>query len=267
MGYSALEMTTPLLRVQQWAEAGPLRRLLARGGVRLAGGCGGQTWQRIVHRLPVAPARTPQRQPGAAPGLAGPGYAFRIPGLHAPLPLGEQYRPALCNAQTLGAAYVVVSLPAAEFATPEAVWCVCTQLNTAAQEIAPHGLRLAYHNHWWEFESLQGRLPFEMMLEWLDPAIAFEVDVYWVQAAGHDPAALVRRLAQRAPLLHLKDGPATRNAAMTALGQGVVDLPAVLAASSPDSWWIVELDRCATDMLTAVQASYTFLQAYSLKMG
>lgn len=261
MGYPALELTWPLLRVQQMAEAGPLRRWLARLGVGLVNRRGAR---RLAARLNDLSERLPLAERPAPPGKATY-QGLHIPALHAPLPLGRYQQPVLQQAARLGVAYLVAALPAADFATAEAVQHTCDQLNAAARVAGQHGLRLAYHNHWWEFAPVQGRLPFEMMLAWLDPAVCFEVDVYWVQVAGHDPAAWLRRLADRAPLLHLKDGPATPEAPMTALGEGVMDIPALLAAASPGSWWIVELDRCATDMLTAVQQSYAFLQAHAGK--
>jgi hypothetical protein len=41
---------------------------------------------------------------------------------------------------------------------------------------------------------------------------------------------------------------------MTALGTGNMDIPAIVAAGGEHTQWLfVELDRCATDMMTAVQ--------------
>jgi sugar phosphate isomerase/epimerase len=86
------------------------------------------------------------------------------------------------------------------------------------------------------------------------------VDTYWVKVAGHDPAAVLRQLGNRAPLLHIKDGPADgTQSAMTAVGAGVLDWQAIIPAGSAAEWLIVELDRCDTDMLQAVADSYTYL--------
>jgi len=46
---------------------------------------------------------------------------------------------------------------------------------------------------------------------------------------------------------------------MTALGEGVMDIPALVAQSKTDMY-IVELDRCATDMMEAVGKSYRYLK-------
>ena len=46
---------------------------------------------------------------------------------------------------------------------------------------------------------------------------------------------------------------------MQALGEGITDFHKVVAAGEYADWWIVELDRCATDMKEAVVKSYTYM--------
>lgn len=47
---------------------------------------------------------------------------------------------------------------------------------------------------------------------------------------------------------------------MMALGSGVIDIPAIVAASRGTAeWLIVELDECATDMSEAVRGSFSYL--------
>ena len=47
---------------------------------------------------------------------------------------------------------------------------------------------------------------------------------------------------------------------MQALGEGITDFDSLVEAGGDDvEWWIVELDRCATDMMEAVVKSYAFL--------
>jgi sugar phosphate isomerase/epimerase len=70
---------------------------------------------------------------------------------------------------------------------------------------------------------------------------------------------VLKRLAGRTPLIHIKDGPATTpEADMVAVGGGALNYPAILAQAQTD-YVIVELDRCATDMLDALASSYRYL--------
>ena len=145
---------------------------------------------------------------------------------------------------------------------------VCDSLNEASAVAKDYGFQVGYHNHWFEFERVDDRIPVDIMLEHLSPDVFLEVDIYWVQTAGQHPAETVRRFGSRAPLLHVKDGPCQIEAPMTALGEGVVDIPGVVAAGAEATeWLIVELDRCATDMMEAVHKSYQYLVGKGLALG
>jgi sugar phosphate isomerase/epimerase len=154
------------------------------------------------------------------------------------------------------------------FGTLELIRQTCRLFNEAHGVAAAHGLRFGIHNHWWEFERVQGRFVYQVMLEHLHPEIFFEVDTYWVQSAGVDPVAVVKELGERAELLHIKDGPALKGVPQVAVGQGVVDVRGIVQASGDAAeWLIVELDDCATDMLEAVELSYHYLFTEGLGHG
>jgi sugar phosphate isomerase/epimerase len=142
----------------------------------------------------------------------------------------------------------------------------CDLLNESNAGARSRGLAFAVHNHWWEYEKVDGRYVYQTMLELLDPSVLFELDTYWIRTAGCDPAAVVKEHGARAPLMHIKDGPANKEQPMQALGQGVIDVPALLKAGAGNvEWVIVELDRCATDMFEAVRQSYDYLAAANLR--
>ncbi len=186
---------------------------------------------------------------------------------HSPLPLGDKQREVIETLGWLGCQRLVcASQPPEHFKTADDIQRVCQTLNEASTVARANGLSLAYHNHWWECQPVGGRPAYQHMLEHLDPGVFLEVDVYWARTAGLDPVAMVRDLGGRARLLHIKDGPAQRGAPMTAVGEGVLDFLA-LAQVSAAEWWIVELDECATDMLEAVQKSYTYLTGKGLARG
>jgi sugar phosphate isomerase/epimerase len=129
-------------------------------------------------------------------------------------------------------------------------------------------MAFGYHNHFWEMGEVDGRPALLHLFDALDPSVFAEVDIYWAQVGGVDPEQLVRELGDRVGLLHVKDGPADEPPSpMVAVGDGVVDIPRVLAAAPGARWHIVELDRCATDMFDAVERSYDYLVGNGLSRG
>jgi len=194
---------------------------------------------------------------------------LQISSAHLPLLEGDNIAKTLAIAEAFGLERIVSMLFPDDFKTLDDVKRTCDRVNAAGRVAAEHGLTLAYHNHWWEFEPVEGQSPFPMMLQMLDPAIVFEVDVYWVQVAGFDPVEVVRDLGHRAPLLHIKDGPAeTPPQSMVAVGEGAVDIPGVVQAGAGSTeWLIVELDRCATDMMEAVEKSFNYLAGEGFGRG
>ncbi|MFZ6030961.1 MAG: sugar phosphate isomerase/epimerase family protein [Chloroflexota bacterium] len=155
-----------------------------------------------------------------------------------------------------------------DYKSRETVRTTCEKINAAAALLAPYRVSVGVHNHWWEYLEVGEKYVYEWMLEWLSPDIFFEVDTYWVKTAGVDPAAVLARLGKRAPLLHIKDGPAQQKVPQLAVGEGLLDFPAIVDAGHGNTeWMIVELDSCATDMLAAVRKSYAFLIAHGLARG
>lgn len=134
-----------------------------------------------------------------------------------------------------------------------------------------NGLHFGLHNHWWEFEEVDGIYPFYYLLENLEPDIFFEIDTYWVKTAGFDPARVVGDFGKRAPLLHIKDGPAPKGEIVreqVPAGLGSLDFPAIAkAAGEACEWMIVEFDACSTDIMEAVGESYRYLTQNRLARG
>jgi sugar phosphate isomerase/epimerase len=187
-------------------------------------------------------------------------YGLTVWSTHAPL-LDDP--DAILDAATaVGTDTVVVPwLDPARFADRAAVEQTARRLNDAAKRAAERGIAVGYHNHWFEPEQrVDGRPALEVLADALDDEVFLEVDVYWATVGGLDVPALLGRLGERVRYLHVKDGPATTpEAAMTAVGAGTLDIPAILAAA-PQARRIVELDRCDTDMFTALADSIGYLR-------
>lgn len=181
---------------------------------------------------------------------------------HCPLPLGETQEFALSLLNDLKCDTAIWhGWPQDErYQTVEGVRELADAYNAAHAVCAEQGLRLGLHNHWWEFADVEGRTPHARLRELLHPEIFFELDTYWIQTAGRNPAEVVAEAGSRANLLHIKDGPATQNDAMVAVGAGTLDIPAIVRASQNRAeWLIVEMDSCATDIWQALAESYRYL--------
>ena len=94
--------------------------------------------------------------------------------------------------------------------------------------------------------------------------VEFEIDTYWAANFGaRQPADEVARIADRVPLLHIKDGPLVAKQSHTAVGEGVMPITEVIAAANSErlEWLVVELDACDTDVTAAVAASAQYLRS------
>ncbi|MBM9510607.1 sugar phosphate isomerase/epimerase family protein [Actinacidiphila acididurans] len=146
-----------------------------------------------------------------------------------------------------------------EFTTLDGLRRTADLLNGFAEQAASRGIRIGYHNHWWELEPrFEDRTALEVLTDLLAPEVFLEVDTYWAQVGGAHVPDLLRTLGDRVLALHVKDGPGVKGEAHTAVGQGVIDVPSILAAA-PDAVRIVELDSCDTDIFEAVAASRAYL--------
>ena len=162
----------------------------------------------------------------------------------------------------------IAFIPPDEFASIDAVKATCGRLNEAGAWARGNGLSLAYHNHWWEYKLIDGVSTLDLMLDELADDVTLEIDTYWVQAGGMEAVDALKTAGARSPLIHLKDGGLDPEGDMTAVGGGKMDMPAVVGVSQATTdWYIVEIDRCAGDMLEAIAESYRYLTGAGLSRG
>jgi sugar phosphate isomerase/epimerase len=209
--------------------------------------------------------------PGTTPEAAGKLFrelGLAVPSAHVDLPVGDSKQQVLDTMAAIGSTCIVSGKGPDDFRTPDAIKATCDLFNEANANAKAAGMQFGIHNHWWEYLKVGDRYAYEIMLDLLDPEITLEIDTYWVQVAGPNPAEIVAQMGARSPLLHIKDGPATKGEPMLPIGSGVLDWPSIVGAGgSHTEWLIVELDRCAIDMVEAVQSSYDYLVGEGLARG
>ncbi|MEE2570795.1 sugar phosphate isomerase/epimerase [Pseudarthrobacter sp. J64] len=185
------------------------------------------------------------------------------PSAHAPLLSGDQDQ-ILRAARQLGIGTVIDPyLPAEHWQTAEDIQDTAARLNAAAQKGAEYGIRVGYHNHQWELESLvEGRTALEYLADHLDPVVVLEVDTYWVAVGGQDPVDILAKLGDRVKFIHIKDGPLTTDTkAQLPAGQGKIAVRDVIGAARSLEVGVVEFDDYNGDIFDGIAQSLAFLNA------
>ena len=120
-------------------------------------------------------------------------------------------------------------------------------LNTFGAQCRAAGLRLAYHNHDFEFTSIGSQLPYDILMQSTDPAVVqFELDMYWAKKGGQDLNALFAKHAGRIVMVHVKD--MLPNGEMTDVGLGTIPFAQILSqpAARAVEHYFVENDDTKT---------------------
>jgi sugar phosphate isomerase/epimerase len=198
---------------------------------------------------------------------------LEVLGMHVELPIGDQRENALRQADAYRCDMVVFpGWPEGEkYKSLDAIKRTTDIYNECGAFLSSRGLHFGLHNHWWEFEDTNGFEPFYYLLEHVDRSIFFEIDTYWARTAGRDPAKILRDFGKRAPLLHIKDGPAVKGELanrQVPAGEGVMDFAAISRAGGDNTkWMIVEFDEYDHDIFDGIRESYTYLVKKGYAVG
>ncbi len=140
-------------------------------------------------------------------------------------------------------------------------------LNKVGKELKENGIELGYHNHSFEFTKFDGQYAYDILFEATDPEfLKAEIDTYWVQHGGADPAEYIRKYAGRTTLLHLKDMAPGPERHFAEVGEGILDWDAIFAAASESAcaWYLVEQDTCQRPPIESVRISFENLKKFGI---
>jgi sugar phosphate isomerase/epimerase len=181
---------------------------------------------------------------------------------HVPLDAFESSAEAVvAAARTVGTATVVVPWLAAPSTAAEADAAV-ERIKSAHRVATDAGLGFAYHNHDFEFRTLDDGT--DLWTRIVGEGLPHEPDVGWLMVAGRDPVAVLGELEGRCPLVHAKD--VRRKADGTwedvIAGDGDVDWPAIARAAQAAgaSHLVVELDNPSEHPIDDVALSLAALR-------
>lgn len=156
---------------------------------------------------------------------------------------------------------LAISIEDHQFETVERIRETAGKLEALADQIGEHGFNFFYHNHYWEFNELDGRTRFDRLLEEINDHVGIELDVGWAAAGGADPVALIDRLGDRLSIVHIKDVDIMTKTSVE-VGHGDVNLEACInaAADADVDWLIYEHDE-PTDPLKSLSYGASYLSS------
>ena len=190
--------------------------------------------------------------------------------------LGEDKWPAqIESAKIIGQSYIVCPWIPEDLRKQPDIWKRAAEtFNRAGEASKKAGVQFAYHNHWFEFLPVDGKLPYDQLLKDCDPnLVKMELDLCWITVAGGDPVKYFNRYPGRFPLVHVKDikkmpkiseagsqsfGDSLQD--MTSVGNGLIDWKRIFAQSDKAGikYYIVEHDK-PVDPFDSITKSYEYL--------
>jgi sugar phosphate isomerase/epimerase len=143
------------------------------------------------------------------------------------------------RAKILGAKYVMCAwIPHANNVfTLENAKKAVEDFNRAGKILKENGLTFCYHAHGYEFQPYEDGTLLDYLFKNTNPEyVSYQMDIFWIQFGGGDPAALLKKYGNRWKLMHVKDMRKGTKKDLTgltsvendvALGTGELDLPAI----------------------------------------
>lgn len=171
---------------------------------------------------------------------------------------------AVDNAAAVGIKYMVCAfLSEAERGGIDHYKWVAEQLNKAGERCKKSEIQLCYHNHAFEFDAQDGKIPYDILLNETDKdLVKMEADLYWISKAGKDPVTLFNQHPGRFPLLHIKDMDKTPEKNFTEVGNGTIDFKRIFsnADKAGMKYFFVEQDRTPGDPFASITKSMAYIK-------
>ncbi|MBP1222748.1 sugar phosphate isomerase/epimerase family protein [Flavobacterium sp. 1355] len=140
---------------------------------------------------------------------------------------------------------------------------IAGRLNEAAKMCHKAGLKLAYHNHDFEFENYNGTTGYEILLkETNKDLVFFELDLYWVVRSGKDPLQLFKENPGRFKMWHVKDMDKLNPGLNTEIGAGSIDFKPIFKEaklSGVKHFFVEQENNFAVDSFKSIKTSCDFI--------
>jgi len=173
-------------------------------------------------------------------------------------------------ALTVGHKYIVIPwLPEELRSTLDGYKALAEKINNIALQCKQNNIKLAYHNHDFEFKKMEGDVcGYDIFLKETDTAlVSFELDLFWVVTAGHNPIEIFKQNPGRFTMWHVKDMDKANPKMQTEVGSGSIDFKPIFAQAklSGLEYFYVEQENLPVPADANIKKSYQFIKKNLLK--
>lgn len=177
---------------------------------------------------------------------------------------GDTWQKAIDDAKKAGQEFMVVPyINEPERKSLDDYKRICADLNQAGEVCNKNGIRFGYHNHAFEFEEMEGQIPFDLMLKELDPKnVGMEMDIFWVVNAGKDPLKYFSTHPGRFEQWHVKDMDKSDRNKNADVGTGAIDYKPIFAQAKLSGMkrWYVEQESYPGAPIDSAAACAKFMK-------
>lgn len=142
---------------------------------------------------------------------------------------------------------------------------VAERLNLIGGQAAKAGLRVAYHNHDFDFLPHDGKIGYDIIMHETDPALVkLQLDLFWVaHSSSRTPHELFQIQPGRFVMWHIKDMDTAKR--YTELGNGVIDFTRVMPdahLAGLEEYFVEQGDNFAESPLRSIEVSAKYVRKY-----
>lgn len=168
-------------------------------------------------------------------------------------------------ALSLGNSYIVIPwFPPEQRSSIDDYKRIAEKLNQAAELCSKNKVRLAYHNHEFEFQQYpEGVCGYDILTEEVSADLMdLELDLFWVDFAGRDPLEIFRKYTGRIKMWHVKDRDKANRKINTEIGSGTIDYKKIFAQASVSGleYFYMEQENFAMDPEKSIQKSNAYIK-------
>ncbi|MCX3266113.1 TIM barrel protein [Pedobacter agri] len=141
---------------------------------------------------------------------------------------------------------------------------MAARFNIAGELCKKAGLKLAYHNHNFEFKDQgNGITGYDILLKETDAKlVGFELDIFWAVNAGLNPVDMFKKNPGRYKMFHVKDMDKQDKAVFAEVGSGRIDFKSIFAESKMAGldYIFTEQDLIKKDPYESITESYNYVK-------